>query len=716
MTRRRKNRSDAPAAEPVGQPVETAPAQPNSETVPAQPAPETAARSKGAVWRGVLHGVLIAFACVLALCFVLLCLSYLSLRPLLTVELGDPMPEATAFLRGDGEAAYEETPDRAYPAGAHLLRIRVNGHVRTVMLRVRDTIPPAAEGVETTVSTKEAPTPDKLLKNITDESIVKVTYEVAPKYGTVGDYTAIVRLEDRSGNDTRVAVKVHVRIAKDAVYCEAGEPAPDPEAFLIDTYAVTGCSEITEAMMRTPGVYPIEIEAEGTEAQSRLIVRDTQPPKAQTVTRIVEPGTELAPEDFVTGTEDATELTMRFLKEPDPDSRVTQTVEIEIEDLGGNTLVLPAELLYTNVQPIRVEARTEELEAEECLEEEFYEEAAFDAPFIPNVPGTHMVNMTIDGEENLAIIEVVDTTPPTVKVEKTKWYLDTPKEAAYFAEAFDVTKTTLRFREEPDWTLETQDVTIVATDTSGNETEEVFTLKLRPDTEPPSLYGVKNRYCYIDEAVAYMEDVSASDNCDPSVTITVDTSRVDPTQRGEYLVRYKATDRAGNSVEKTVVFTFIPSKVTEEEAEAVAQKILAKVLKEGMTLGEQVEALYEYVFRNLRYTGRSNKTDWRSEAVRGLTTGKGDCFTSYACLRLLLEHTDAQLMSVERYNSRTHHYWMIVNVGTGWYHVDACNTGKGKKRCFMWTNAQKNKVSRSFWRYNEAAYPPIATEPYNGGK
>ena len=144
----------------------------------------------------------------------------------------------------------------------------------------------------------------------------------------------------------------------------------------------------------------------------------------------------------------------------------------------------------------------------------------------------------------------------------------------------------------------------------------------------------------------------------------------------------------------------------------VAQEIIAKVLKPGMTLDEQVEALYNYVFKNVHYVGSSNKKDWRSEAVRGLTTGKGDCFTSYACLRLLLEHTGAELMSVERSGGRTHHYWMLVNLGSGWYHVDACNTGKAKKRCFMWTNAQKNKVSKSFWRFDESLYPPIATEPY----
>ena len=211
-------------------------------------------------------------------------------------------------------------------------------------------------------------------------------------------------------------------------------------------------------------------------------------------------------------------------------------------------------------------------------------------------------------------------------------------------------------------------------------------------------------------------DICMIAECDGEVAVTVDTSKVNPEKLGTYSVTYTATDRAGNTASKTVKFTFVESKVTEEEAEAVAQEILKKVLKDGMTLGEQVEALYNYVFKNVHYINSSNKKDWRSEAVRGLTTGYGDCFTSYACLRLLLEHTGAELMSVERYGGRTHHYWMLVNLGSGWYHVDACNTGKAKKRCFMWTNAQKDKVSKTFWRFNESLYPPIATEPYKKGK
>ena len=52
-------------------------------------------------------------------------------------------------------------------------------------------------------------------------------------------------------------------------------------------------------------------------------------------------------------------------------------------------------------------------------------------------------------------------------------------------------------------------------------------------------------------------------------------------------------------------------------------------------------------------------------------------------------------------------------MGTGWYHFDACNAGKAKNRCFMWTNEQTTAISKGFWRFDESLYPPVATEPYD---
>ncbi len=668
------------------------------------------------LWYGVLTAVAPLFAAALTAAFVLLCATYGAVRPTLTIELGETSPEARAFARTDAdEMTYALAPDATYrAAGDYRLSVHTGSRAVPVFLRVRDTEAPTAQGVETTVSIYEAPTPDKLIKNLRDQSVVRVSFETAPDYGTVGDYEAVVALSDASGNRTLVPVTVHVRVAKDAVTLEAGDPAPDAEALLIGTYEDVRIDPITVEMMGTPGVYPIRVVADGVEAITELHVEDTVAPTGSGTTHIALPGETVKPEQLVKDVSDNTAVRATFLKEPDPDCRTAQTVRVLLTDLGGNETEVESTLLVSGVKPSVIEARNTPLAAEELLDGTDGHTAELLGPFLPNVPGMHVIAVLIDGEENLAVLDVRDTTPPEITPSSGTHYLDTPVGVDALVDVSDVSEATAAFVREPDWSLPSQDVTVEATDASGNQSTLTFTLTLVPDAEPPKLYGAKDRYCYVGEPVAYLAEVSAADNCDGAIDVAVDASKVDPTRKGNYPVTYTATDRAGNAVTKTVTFRFVAAKVSDERAQAVADKIIAKILTDDMTLAEQIEAIYDYVFRNVRYSARSNKQDWRSEAVRGLTTGRGDCFTSYAAARLLLERTDAQIISVQRYPN-PHHYWLLVNIGTGWYHFDACRAYTGKRRCFMWTDAQTRRYSRSYWSYDKSLYPPVATEPFDGG-
>ena len=79
---------------------------------------------------------------------------------------------------------------------------------------------------------------------------------------------------------------------------------------------------------------------------------------------------------------------------------------------------------------------------------------------------------------------------------------------------------------------------------------------------------------------------------------------------------------------------------------------------------------------------------------------------------MLLERTGAQAMFITR-NSGTRHDWLLVNVGTGWYHFDPLNSGPSAKyRCCMLTTEQVQTLYPNFWRFNEKLYPAAATEPF----
>jgi hypothetical protein len=103
------------------------------------------------LWNSILRAGLILLSIACAAGFVTVCLLYRSFYPVRTLELGDMTPDAGIFLRTEGEAIYLKQPEKLYPVGNYTLKIASGRAARLVLLRVRDTIPPAAEGVETTV-------------------------------------------------------------------------------------------------------------------------------------------------------------------------------------------------------------------------------------------------------------------------------------------------------------------------------------------------------------------------------------------------------------------------------------------------------------------------------------------------------------------------------------------------------------------------------------
>ena len=651
-------------------------------------------------------------ALLMAAAFVLLCFAYTRVRPVVTIELGEGTPHAAAFSVNGADAAYRTQPDALYKTvGKVRLWMQTGALTVPVTLRVTDTIAPTAAGTETTISTKEAPTPDKLIRNLRDQSIVKVSFETAPKFGTVGDYDAVVLLEDASGNESRVPVTVHVRIASDALELEAGSPAPTAEDFLIDRYETVQMDPIPEAIMREPGRYPIRITADGVETESTLIIRDTVPPTGSPVTLVTAPGEPIAPEDLVADIFDETAVTAAFETEPDPESRSPQTIGVILRDRGGNETKLYGTLLFTGVAPVEIEAHRALLDVSELALEGEYADARISWQFTPDVPGLHVIIVLLDGQENYALIEVKDTTPPTLEVLKTTGFLNHPEPPEAFASVSDVTETTLAYLDEPDWSKELQEVTLVATDAAGNRTEKTFTLTLAPDAEPPEIYGVVDRTAYVGEPIAYLKEVYAEDNADGRTEVTVE-SRVDTQTPGKYAVTFTTEDAAGNSTSASCTYTLVAATVSEQDVRALAQGVLKEIIKDHMVQAEQLKAVFDYVRNHVHYVGDSDKTDWRKEAVRGFRTGRGDCFTFYSVTRALLDELGIEYMSVTRLGGATRHYWTIVNLGTGWYHFDTTISSTHKSKCFMWTNEQC-QIKPHFWRFDRSKYPEIATEPFD---
>lgn len=247
-----------------------------------------------------------------------------------------------------------------------------------------------------------------------------------------------------------------------------------------------------------------------------------------------------------------------------------------------------------------------------------------------------------------------------------------------------------------------------------------------PDVTAPRLLGVRDITVALNGTVSYRDGVSAEDDVDGPVAVQIDAAAVDLTAAGEYPVLYSAQDAAGNRAEQTVTVTVVETEtvdqgvdeptedvtpaehqggggtqaipldqVTQEEVDKLADKVLAKIIKSGMSQREKAKAIFNYVNRNIKYVGSSDKSSWLVGAYVGFTRGRGDCYNYFACSKALLTRAGISNVDLHRVGGNSRHYWQLVNTGDGWYHFDACPHPTGYPLyAFMITEAQARAYTR----------------------
>lgn len=502
------------------------------------------------------------------------------------------------------------------------------------------------------------------------------------------------------------------------VTIRAGEAFPEVTAFLKDGYTGELVTDPAGIDTSVAGLYDVVIRVNGREYTTGLVVEDATPPTGETAPVQIKPNGQVTAEDFFRTMEDDTAVTAEFAAAPETAAVGVYDVALVLSDASGNTAQFMEKLIVSELEPLTIEASAEPLTAEQIAPGR--EDATLSEKIVPNVPGTQIVSVTLGDQSQATLLMVQDTVAPTAEgVEKTA-YLNYPMDPEKLVKnAADATQITYAYETEPDFTKEgTQQVTILLTDAGGNTAKVTSTITLVADTEAPVLYGLQDHmYFYKGGTISYLSTVYAEDNCCDAedITIDVDKSAVDIYQLGEYEVTYTATDASGNSSQKTIIVELVEQTVTQEQLDAEVERVLAEIITDDMTMGEKAFAIYNYIRDNVVYVNHSDSTDYIGEAYNGLTKMRGDCFTFYASTDALLKAIGAETMKVcRKYNTTrpTNHYWLKVNLGTGWYHMDTCNTGPRNYEAFMRTDEEFTTRARTFWMFDSSLYPASPTKPY----
>ncbi len=229
---------------------------------------------------------------------------------------------------------------------------------------------------------------------------------------------------------------------------------------------------------------------------------------------------------------------------------------------------------------------------------------------------------------------------------------------------------------------------------------------------------------YLNDTIPYKSYVTYSDDktATDKLALKVDRTNVDITRAGTYDVVYTVTDEAGNQASVTISLTIMekPSGYVEPDvAYGYAKQVLAQITDEDMTKAEVAAAIYNYVKFNIAYSGSSDKDrGWAAGAVDGFTKHAGDCYTYYATAKALFDVAGIPNVDVVKVKtpqtSSSSHYWSLIDIGDGWYHVDCTPRANNySDSFFLYTDEEMLAYSRNnknCFNFDPDAYPARETE------
>ena len=196
---------------------------------------------------------------------------------------------------------------------------------------------------------------------------------------------------------------------------------------------------------------------------------------------------------------------------------------------------------------------------------------------------------------------------------------------------------------------------------------------------PPVITGELNA------AISYKKNITVVDNKDSAddIDISVDSSQVKIEAVGTYPVTFTATDTSGNSYSTSTTVEIVEPKTTELYKQVDA--ILANIIEPNSSKYDKAYQVYLYCRYNISYNSReSDKSSDEVGATDALNNRSGDCFNYYALAKIMFDRLGIPNMRVERYNPAiTDHYWLLVDCGDGYMHLDPCpRGGSGVYRSF----------------------------------
>lgn len=331
-------------------------------------------------------------------------------------------------------------------------------------------------------------------------------------------------------------------------------------------------------------------------------------------------------------------------------------------------------------------------------------EFAAGSVYSTDIAGSYDVKVICGRYTYDCVLEVVDSIAPELSVkELTRTKEEIPKPEDFVESVSDASNDVKVYFGEGISFDNYGDIpiNIVAEDSSGNCTSVNTTLHLveEYDIVPPVIEGQLDKTVYTGQAVSFKQGIIVTDNVDTDIEVQVDSSHVNLDVPGEYPIEYTATDSMGNMDLKEGVITVIKAEYTPDEVDALADEVLAQIIKPDMSDYDKAHAIYVWVKGNMGYSESEDSGDWLKGAYDGLKNRHGDCYNYFAVSKELLTRAGIKNEDIEIIPTATrHHFWNVIDCGEGWRHFDTTPRTDKEFKGFYLTDEELMEYSNAHYR------------------
>ena len=394
-----------------------------------------------------------------------------------------------------------------------------------------------------------------------------------------------------------------------------------------------------------------------------LTIQDTTAPTAEFRDLVVPVDEKIDPEDFVATCFDLSGVEISMPAFQIPDSNADSTVTVTVADPYGNQITGNCTVSYIWMKDQFFLEYGQTLSADDLVLDPQRDAQRISQDVIDMLNSSPVGQYTVTGvSEGLpqsCVVTIQDTLGPEVTLQEKAIYPGGSAELSDFLVSAEDPSgvVSVELVTELDVnTLGRQTVTVHAVDPFGNETLAETTLRVVEDMEGPTFSGASTMEVALNTPPDYTLFVTASDSRDGAVSYTYDASGVDLTQMGTYYVVYRAEDSSGNV---TTYNRRVEVNHTMADTQALVDQMAAACADDPISIKL-------YVQNHVGYNSNSGAGD---PVWYGLTHYIGNCYVHARTLQEVMTKKGytTQMIWVKDHS----HYWLIVDMGGYWRHIDA---------------------------------------------